>query len=115
MALDYSIIGERIRKSRIEKKMTQENLAEELNVSVAFISRIERGNTHLNLTRLSEICALLDVDEGTILNGTSIDSKNYLSDEFYNLLKNTSTETQRLIYDIAKLIIDKNNKQKNIK
>lgn len=114
MALDYSIIGERIRKSRIEKKLTQENLAEKLNVSVAFISRIERGSTHLNLTRLSEICALLDVDEGTILNGTSIDSKNYLSGEFYVLLKNTSTETQRLIYDIAKLIIDKNNKQKNI-
>lgn len=113
MALDYSIIGERIRKSRIEKKLTQENLAEELNVSVAFISRIERGNTHLNLTRLSEICALLDVDEGTILNGTSIDSKNYLSDEFYNLLKNTSTETQKLIYDIAKLIVAKNTKQKN--
>lgn len=114
MALDYSIIGERIRKSRIEKKLTQENLAEKLNVSVAFISRIERGSTHLNLTRLSEICALLDVDEGTILNGTSIDSKNYLSGEFYDLLKNTSTETQRLIYDIAKLIIEKNNKPKNI-
>ena len=112
MALDYSIIGERIRKSRIEKKLTQEKLAEELNVSVAFISRIERGSTHINLKRLSQICALLDIDEGSILNGTSMDSKNYLSDEFSELLKGTSTETQRLIYDIARIIIKESKKNK---
>ncbi len=105
MALDYRIIGERIRKSRIEKNLTQENLAEKLNVSVAFISRIERGSTHINLTRLSEICSILNIDEGTILNGTSTDSTNYLSDEFNELLKNSSKENQKLIYDIAKLII----------
>ncbi len=113
MALDYSIIGERIKKSRIEKKLTQENLAEKLNVSVAFVSRIERGSTQVNLKRLSQLCAILDIDEGTILNGTSMDSKNYLSDEFSNLLKDTSTETQRLIFDIARLIVKdaKKNKQ----
>lgn len=111
MALDYSIIGERIRNSRLEKKLTQEKLAEYLNVSVAFVSRIERGSAQVNLKRLSQICALLDIDEGSILNGTSSDSKNYLSEEFSALLKGTSTETQRLIYDIAKVIIkDSQNK-----
>lgn len=114
MALDYSIIGERIRKSRIEKKLTQESLAEKLNVSVAFVSRIERGNAQVNLKRLSQICAILDIDEGVILHGTSTDSKNYLSDEFAELLKGTSTETQRLIYDIARLIIKDSKKNKSI-
>ena len=112
MALDYSIIGERIRKSRLEKKLTQEVLAEKLNVSVAFISRIERGSTHVNLKRLSQICAILDIDEGTILNGTSMESKNYLSEEFAILLKDTSTETQRLIFDIARLIVKDSKKRK---
>lgn len=106
MALDYSIIGERIRKSRLNKKMTQEKLAEELDVSVAFVSRIERGSAHLNLRRLSEICAILDIDEGSILNGTSKESKNYLSEEFGKLLKNAPTDKQRLIFDIARLIIN---------
>ena len=41
MALDYKVIGDRIRKARIDNNLTQENLAEELDVSVAFISRIE--------------------------------------------------------------------------
>ncbi len=113
MALDYSIIGERIRKSRLEKKLTQEVMAEKLNVSVAFVSRIERGTAHVNLKRLSQICAILDIDEGTILNGTSMDSKNYLSDEFAELLKDASTETQRLIFDIARLIIKDSKKKKS--
>ncbi|MBR2703992.1 MAG: helix-turn-helix transcriptional regulator [Clostridia bacterium] len=105
MALDYKVIGDRIRKARIDGNLTQENLAEKLDVSVAFVSRIECGTTHVNLTRLSEICSILNIDEGQILNGVSTDSKNYLSDEFNELMKSCPKETQKLIYDVAKLII----------
>lgn len=114
MALDYTIIGERIRKSRIENNLTQENLAEKLNVSVAFISRIERGTTRLNLKRLTQICNILGIDEGAILNGINTDSTNYLSEEFTNLFKNCSKEKQRLIYDIAKIIINNDLNNTNI-
>ena len=49
MALDFAIIGQRLKKARLDKKMTQEDLAEQLDVSVAFLSRIERGLSHVNL------------------------------------------------------------------
>ena len=111
MALESYVIGDRIRRARIDNKLTQENLAEELNVSVAFISRIERGTAHINLKRLSQICTILNIDEGLILNGTSLSSSNYLSAEFSELLNNCSTETQRLIYDIAKVIISNQKKK----
>lgn len=110
MALDYKVIGDRIRKARIDGNLTQENLAEKLDVSVAFVSRIECGTTHVNLTRLSEICSILNIDEGQILNGVSTDSKNYLSDEFNELMKSCPKETQKLIYDVAKLIIKESKK-----
>ena len=71
MALDYTIIGQRLKKARTDKKMTQENLAEKLDVSIAFLSRIERGNSHINLKRLSQVCEILGVSEGYILNGAS--------------------------------------------
>lgn len=45
MAVDYTIIGERIKNARKEKNMTQEKLAEQMGVSIAFLSRIERGNS----------------------------------------------------------------------
>lgn len=104
MAIDYNIIGERLKKARLTKGLTQENLAESLNISIAYLSRIETGTTKLNLKRLSEICKLLDVSESEILSGVSDSSNNYLSDDFNNLLKNCSPEKQRLIYKIANII-----------
>ena len=44
MALDYNIIGSRIKEARLAKKLTQEDLSEKLDISVAFLSRVERGN-----------------------------------------------------------------------
>ena len=32
MALDYTIIGERLKKARLEKNLTQEQLAEQIDV-----------------------------------------------------------------------------------
>jgi len=104
MALDYNVIGARLKKARKEQKITQEALAEQLDVSVAFISRIERGNSKVNLRRLSEICHILGVSEGEILNGSSDVSSVYLADEFSQILDSCSPEKQKLIYKIATLI-----------
>ena len=40
MSPDYSVIGRRIKTARLEKKLTQEELADKINVSVAFMSRL---------------------------------------------------------------------------
>lgn len=106
MALDYTIIGERLKKARIAKKLTQEKLAEKLDVSIAFLSRIERGNSHISLKRLSQVCDILDVTEGYILNGASTESQNYLASDLSILLKDCSPEKQKLIYKISRVIVD---------
>ena len=106
MALDYNVIGSRIKKARIAKNLTQEDLAEKIDISVAFLSRVERGNSHINLKRLNQICNLLDVTEGYVLNGASSNSENYLDEEFAELLKKCSPEKQKLIYSIAKTIVE---------
>jgi len=106
MALDYSIIGERLKKARKDKKLTQEQLAEKIDVSVAFLSRVERGDVKINLSRLSQICDLLEISLSYILTGVGSNSKDYLSDEFSNLLKNCPPDKLKLIYEIAKVIIN---------
>ena len=106
MSLDFTIIGQRIKFARLAKKMTQEKLAEKLDVSVAFLSRIERGAITVNLKRLSEICSILEVSEGEILNGALPNSNQYLSQEFSDLLKNCPPDKMKLIYDISKLIVN---------
>ena len=87
-------------------KMTQEDLADKIDISVAFLSRVERGNSHINLKRLNQICGLLDVSEGYLLNGASSSSENYLDKEFTDLIKSVSPEKQKLIYNVAKTIAE---------
>lgn len=106
MALDYIIIGERLKKARLARGFTQEKLAEKLDLSVAFLSRVERGNAHINLTRLSEICSILGLSEGEILNGSSSNASDYMQRDFSLLLKKCSPEKQKLIYNIAKVIAE---------
>ncbi len=106
MALDYSVIGHRLKKARLKKNITQEVLAEKIDVSVAFISRVERGLSHFNLKRLGEVCSILGVTEGEILNGTSSTSEQYLISEFNEIFEKASIEQQKLIYKIAKTIIE---------
>jgi len=106
MALNYGIIGMRLKQARMDKKITQKKLAEVLDVSVAYISRVERGSTTINLKRLSELCNLLGVSEGEILNGASSDSESYLSSAFSDLLKSCPADKIDLIYNVAKVIAD---------
>lgn len=104
MAIDYSIVGERLKRARLDKKLTQEDLAEEIDVSVAFLSRVERGKSPINLKRLNQLCSLLDISEGYVLSGTSDDSEVYLEEDFKKILDNCTPYQQKLIYDIAKVI-----------
>ena len=43
--IDYKTVGLRIRAVRLEKKLTQEKLAEAAGVGVTHISHIETGNS----------------------------------------------------------------------
>ena len=65
--LDYKIIGERLKKARTDKGLTQEALSSKIGVSIAYLSRIERGSSFISLKRLSQLCELLGVNEGLIM------------------------------------------------
>ncbi len=106
MALDYKIMGERLRNARLAKGLTQDQLAEKINVSIAFLSRIESGKTRINLVRLNEICDITGVSEAYVLGGTSENSASYLTEEFNSLLKDCPPEKRKQIFEIAKIIVN---------
>lgn len=108
MAVDYCIIGSRLKQARLNAGLTQQEIAEKMNLSVAFISRVERGTSHINLKRLSEFCSILNISEGYILNGVSDEDDKYLYNEFNDILKKCSPEKQKLIYKLSKVIAEDN-------
>lgn len=108
MSLDYKLIGERLKDTRLNQGYTQEKLSEKLDVSTAYLSRIETGKAKLSLKRLSEICAILEISMGYILDGTSNnDSSLYLNKELNNILKDCSAEAKKEVYQIATIIVEK--------
>ena len=54
-------IPERIRKYRALKGLTQQNIADELNLTLAGYSKIERGITEISVNRLAQIADILEV------------------------------------------------------
>lgn len=59
--MDYSAIGKRVRIRRKALGLTQEKLAEIVDVSTSFIGHIERGSRKLSVETLYDLCKALDV------------------------------------------------------
>lgn len=102
MTLDYELIGQRIARYRKKQHITQESLAEYLDVSTAFISKIERGKTQLSLERLVQICHFLNITSSDLIDGSSFQSDSYMKPELYSLLEQCPKE----LFPLIKAIIE---------
>lgn len=69
MAVSYIIIGRHIKAARKTCKLTQEDMAEVLKMSVAHYGRLERGERFINLERLSQISIILKVPIERLVEG----------------------------------------------
>lgn len=67
MELDYKAIGERIRRQRKERNLTQQTLAELSYQEPSNISHIERGATKLSLPTIVNIANALNVTVNDLL------------------------------------------------
>ncbi|MBR6534010.1 MAG: helix-turn-helix transcriptional regulator [Clostridia bacterium] len=62
-------IGTRICLRRREVGLTQEKLAEKMDVSVQMISNLERGNKAIRIDNLIKLCEILNISSDYILTG----------------------------------------------
>ena len=80
-------IGSRIAKLRKEHNLTQEQLAEKLDISIKHCSAVERGTSRLSLDYLIEISNMFDVSLDYLIKGTSLNCTS--SSDIIPLLPNT--------------------------
>lgn len=69
-------IGQRIQKYRLEKKLTQEQLAEMTGISQKHISRLERGIHAPHFDMIIKIAKALDVSTDIFIDDLSADNIN---------------------------------------
>lgn len=67
MELDYKAIGKRIKIARIKADLTQERLAERINISPTHLSNIETGTTRVSLSTMVSIANALSVTSDDLL------------------------------------------------
>lgn len=66
-------IGQRISERRKELHMTQEKLAEQMDVSIQMISNLELGKKAIRPENLVKVCKVLDISADYILTGIRSD------------------------------------------
>ncbi len=99
--LDYYAIGQRIRKYRRALNLSQETLAEKINISTTHMSHIETGNTKMSLPVLAAIAAALNVSTDSILFDEKRESKNTAIDEIGFELDDCSLTELKILKDIV--------------
>ena len=100
------VIAKNIRKFRLEKGYTQEQMAEQLNVSCKFLSMIERGVSGVSITNLTNICKVLDIEPNSVFNGilNYTDSK----DEYItNALSTLANRDKEFLISVIEYILKK--------
>ena len=100
--MDYSAIGKHIRAERKRLGLSQEELAEMVNISAVHMSHIETGNTKLSLPVLVDLANALQVRADDLLFDSSRDSVSATADELQQLLNSCDAQQAKAILDIAK-------------
>lgn len=106
MEIDYIALGERIRRRRKEQNMTQNFLAEQVDLEPSNISHIERAVSKVGLGSLVKIANTLGCTTDDLLCDSLIHEREAFENELVALSKDCSPKELRLIVDLARAMKD---------
>ncbi len=98
------ILGQRIKKARLDMKLSQAELAERLSVSVPHVSDIERGRTNCSVAIFASIAETLNVSADWLLSIDTPHSKMYRLEEIEELLADCDPDEIEAIIKTAKVL-----------
>ena len=104
VTVNYEDVGNKIHERRNFLKVTQENLANDINVSASFISDIENGRRKMSLETMIKISIALktSLDYFVLDNVKDIKKKNNIKfDELKNILETVDEKKESIFLDFA--------------
>lgn len=106
MELDYKAIGKRIKIARIKADLTQERLAEAVDISPTHLSNIETGTTRVSLTAIVNLANALSVTVDDLLCDSVIQAKPQFEKDIATLLEDCDEYEIRIVRDMAQALKD---------
>ena len=93
--MDQEKIGKFIQEKRKEKKLTQSDLAEKLNITDRAISKWENGNCLPDAGTMPELCKILNISINDLFSGEIVDMKDNEKKLEENLLEMTKIKEEK--------------------
>lgn len=106
MAVDFKLIGRRIKNKRHQAGFTQEQLAEKIDVTVGYVSQCERGISKINLEKLSEIADVLGCDISCFVSDSVVSGENYLNEDLIEKYRRLSPKAKKQILGFIDVILN---------
>lgn len=103
--IDYVSIGKRIKKNRRNRGITQEVLAERVNISIPHISRIENGSSFPSLQTLVDICNTLDITIDDLMQDSLPAARKSLEGRLGEIVAGCSAEELNLVAEVAETVL----------
>jgi transcriptional regulator with XRE-family HTH domain len=102
--MDYKALGRRIREERMKLNLTQEKLAEKVDISDSYIGQIERGEKSLTLDTLVRLANCLGVTVDFLLEESINNGNDKYIDMFAQLLYKRTSEEKQMAFDVVKVM-----------
>ena len=115
MELDYKAIGKRIKIARIKADLTQERLAELIDISPTHLSNIETGTTRVSLNTIISIANALSVTSDDLLCDNIVMSKVQFEKDIALLLEDCDEYEIRIIKDMIGSLKDTLRRDANLR
>lgn len=95
-------IGNIIREARLNQGLTQEELAELVDVTPAYIGHIERNQRSFSLQTLVKLVTELDIDMNYLFSESVPTSEEQIIIDFKQLIKGKPLQSQEAVLDIVR-------------
>jgi len=94
-------IGRRIKEARAKRGLTQEQLAERTDITIVYLSELERGVKLPSLTVFVNIAEALHVSTDSLLRDDLETGKEYIYDDLTKKLERLSPKQRIAVADIV--------------
>ena len=94
-------IGSRIKEARAKRGLTQEQLAERTDITIVYLSELERGVKLPSLTVFVNIAEALHVSTDSLLRDDLETGKEYIYDDLTKKLERLSPKQRIAVADIV--------------
>lgn len=100
--MDYNALGTRIKNKRLEQNLTQEQLAEKVELSAVYIGQIERGERKMTIETLVKLANSLNSSIEELLKDSTSSNINARLNELVNISKELDTSDIDKVIDVIK-------------